>query len=641
MSGSRGSRGKSSASWRVIAGTGPQPAKTSSPTVPSNKTLPSEGFRLAAYIRLSPSDEIRDEGSLVSHPQRIKHFVDYRNSQTPGWGKIVDWYTDKDYSGKDMNRPEFRRLCRDIKDGKINAVIVTELSRLSRSVKDFCQFWDFLKRHKAAFYSLKESFDTSTPMGELMVVQAISFAQFERETIVSRIKEGAKARAERGLLSGGVRILGYDPDPYKRCYLIVNEEEKPYVKFVFEQFLKLGSVAKLLEFLNEKGYRTKSYITKSGEKRGANLWCTGTLYNLLTNAAYIGRREINKGNRNKNQDELTEAEKYRLVTAQWPAIIPESLFNEVQSQLIANSHHPGKYVHKYRLTGLIRCALCGQQLFGKSGTGRSGKYFYYGHLRKFVTIDPKRHKERCPLESIPAVQVEEAVIARLSLLAKDKALLMELLKSNTHHMAGRLEQLDALVLSKDQERRRIEKHIDGIMLSMADAGASSRKLLTQKLDETVDLKTAIENEVRSLKEQKSNLKGSVIELNDAVRVIRAFLKGFDKRPVHEQKEILKDVMRSITVHPDKLVLEIYGKEAEDEIPFNVNEGLPSEIAGGSSEPEHCRTAVRTAFRVVEAEGIEPSSASDPQSGATFLVSHFMTAGELRQTESCQPLPQCI
>lgn len=587
---------------------------TSSQTPHLNKTSPSEGFRLAAYVRLSPSDEIREEGSLVSHPQRIKHFVDYRNSQSRGWGKIVDWYTDKDYSGKDMNRPEFRRMCRDIKDGKINAVIVTELSRLSRSVKDFCQFWDFLKRHKATFYSLKESFDTSTPMGELMVVQAISFAQFERETIVSRIKEGAKARAERGLTSGGVRILGYDIDPHKRCHLLVNEEEKPYVKFIFEQFLKLGSVAKLVEFLNTNGYRTKTYVTKSGEKRGGNLWCTGTVYNLLTNASYIGKREINKGNRSKNQAELTEAERYRLVTAQWPGIIQDGLFQEVQSQLVANNHHPGKYTHNYRLTGLIRCSLCGQQLFGKSGTGRNGKYFYYGHLRKFVTIDPNRHKERCPLENIPAIQVEETVIARLSVLAKDRQLLMELLKSNTHHQAGRLEQLDALILSKEHEGRRIEKHIDAIMLSMADAGTSSRKLLTQKLDESVDLKDAIEKEIRSLKEQKSALKDSVIELNDAVRVIRAFLKGFDKKPIHEQKEILRDALKSITVHPDKLVLEIYGKEKEDEVPFDTNEGLPAELAGGSSELEHCRTAVRTAFRMVEAGGVEPPSASVPSQG---------------------------
>jgi site-specific DNA recombinase len=117
----------------------------------------SEGFRIGAYIRLSPSDEIREEGSLVSHPQRIKQFVDYRNAQSTNWGSILDWYTDKDYSGKDMNRPEFKRMCRDIKDGKINAVIVTELSRLSRSVKDFCQFWDFLKRYKPLFIVLKKA----------------------------------------------------------------------------------------------------------------------------------------------------------------------------------------------------------------------------------------------------------------------------------------------------------------------------------------------------------------------------------------------------------------------------------------------------------------------------------------------------
>jgi hypothetical protein len=144
----------------------------------------------------------------------------------------------------------------------------------------------------------------------------------------------------------------------------------------------------------------------------------------MTNASYIGKREINKGNRSKNQEELTESERYRLVTAQWPAIIEESLFQEVQSQSVANNHRPGKYTHNYRLTGLIRCSLCGQQLFGKSGTGRNGKYFYYGHLRKFVTVDPNRHKERCPLENIPAIHVEETVIARLSILAKDRQLLM-------------------------------------------------------------------------------------------------------------------------------------------------------------------------------------------------------------------------
>ena len=54
-------------------------------------------YRFGAYVRLSPSDEIRDEGSLVSHPQRMKSFVEYKNSQEPGWGEIVETYTDKDF----------------------------------------------------------------------------------------------------------------------------------------------------------------------------------------------------------------------------------------------------------------------------------------------------------------------------------------------------------------------------------------------------------------------------------------------------------------------------------------------------------------------------------------------------------------
>ena len=111
----------------------------------------------------------------------------------------MEWYTDKDMSGKDMNRPDLERMCRDVQNGHINAVVVTALERLRRNVKDFCQLREFLAGYKAPFFSLKENFDTSTPSGELMVVQAISFSQFQRSTIVARIKDCARARAERGL----------------------------------------------------------------------------------------------------------------------------------------------------------------------------------------------------------------------------------------------------------------------------------------------------------------------------------------------------------------------------------------------------------------------------------------------------------
>ena len=81
----------------------------------------------------------REEGSLVSHPQRIQEFIEWKNKQVGRkWGEISEWYVDKDQSGKDLNRPNFQKLCRDIKAELIDVVIVTELSRLSRRVKDFC-----------------------------------------------------------------------------------------------------------------------------------------------------------------------------------------------------------------------------------------------------------------------------------------------------------------------------------------------------------------------------------------------------------------------------------------------------------------------------------------------------------------------
>src|SRR5262245_56641841 len=94
-------------------------------------------FRIGAYIRISPTNEDRQEGSMVSHPQRIKNFVAERNSREP-WGDIIEFYIDKDYSGKDTNRPAFQRMMADIHSGRINAIVVTELARLSRSMRDFC-----------------------------------------------------------------------------------------------------------------------------------------------------------------------------------------------------------------------------------------------------------------------------------------------------------------------------------------------------------------------------------------------------------------------------------------------------------------------------------------------------------------------
>src|SRR6185437_13145544 len=155
---------------------------------------------IALYIRVSTEEQARvQDGSLVSQRKRLEEYVDGQNRRDPDWGKIIDVYVDEGRSAKDMNRPEFQRLLADVRSGRVNLILASELSRMSRSIRDFCDIWDLFKKHNTNFITLREQFDTTTAAGEMMVVNLINFAQVERKQTAERITANFKSRAERGL----------------------------------------------------------------------------------------------------------------------------------------------------------------------------------------------------------------------------------------------------------------------------------------------------------------------------------------------------------------------------------------------------------------------------------------------------------
>ena len=556
------SQGKLSASWRR------QEKGREVQKPESQATHEAAAFRIAGYVRLSPTGDEREEGSLVSHPQRIKEFVDYKNMQSGGsWGSIIDWYIDKDLSGKDLNRPSFKRLCKDIEDGKIDMVVVTELSRLSRRVKDFCHVWDFFKEHDIKFISLKENFDTSTPMGELMLIQAISFAQFERETIVDRIKKGARARAQRGLASGSV-ALGYDAVPNKPNHREVNKDEAAYVEMIFRKFLELKKMAKLLDYLNENGYRTKEWIAKDGRKLGGSRWTYGSLYALLTNRVYIAQREVNKRNRGKDPSKLKEDDRYYFTDAQWAPVIDEKVFLDVQDLMSANRKKARKCVHTYLLTGFLVCAECGAELVGKSGNGKGGKYFYYGHKRKMLK-EGDRHLKRCQLENIPATDIEEAVLQRLKVVAHDKELLAKLVRESHTDESKRLEHLRSLLMSKENERRKVSNQLDNLIETISECDDKvTRQILQKKVGEFEEKRLGVEGEILLVKEDLKNLSDRLVDAKSAFELLRMFRQGFERQPLSVQADTLSGIVRKITVEDGRILMEVYGAELEAPGPKN-------------------------------------------------------------------------
>lgn len=118
-------------------------------------------------------------------------------------------YQDSGYSGKNIQRPEFSRMMEDIKAGKIKRVFCYRLDRISRSVYDFSLLWKTFDANGVEFSSITEAFDTHTPMGRAMVIIIMTFAQLERETIVSRYTTNRYARSNSGVWAGGKAPYGY------------------------------------------------------------------------------------------------------------------------------------------------------------------------------------------------------------------------------------------------------------------------------------------------------------------------------------------------------------------------------------------------------------------------------------------------
>lgn len=114
--------------------------------------------RIGIYIRVSTEEQARiQDGSLVSQRNRLLEYIEFQNKRESNWGTLVDIYCDEGKSAKNMKgRPEFLRLLNDVKLGKVDLIIATELSRLNHNIKDFCEVWDLLKKHKASFVTLRE-----------------------------------------------------------------------------------------------------------------------------------------------------------------------------------------------------------------------------------------------------------------------------------------------------------------------------------------------------------------------------------------------------------------------------------------------------------------------------------------------------
>jgi DNA invertase Pin-like site-specific DNA recombinase len=346
-------------------------------------------IRCAIYTRKSSEEGLEQSfNSLDAQREACEAFV--KSQQHEGWQAIPTHYDDGGFSGGNMVRPALKKLMADIEQGKVDTVVVYKVDRLTRSLADFAKIIENFDAKQVSFVSVTQQFNTTSSMGRLTLNVLLSFAQFEREVTGERIRDKIAASKKKGMWMGGSVPLGYD---LRERSIYINPSEAETIRSIYSNYLRLGYVMALKEYLDSNGIRSKPR-TRGGSKTGDSNFSRGALHRILRNHIYVG--EI------KHKDAV-----YR---GQHEAIIEREQWTEVQKLLDQNRQGDPRKSRATKVslfTGIIFDPTGNR--YTPSHAIKSGRrYRYYTSqavIRKTTKTDePAR---------IPAHDLEAAVIKRI------------------------------------------------------------------------------------------------------------------------------------------------------------------------------------------------------------------------------------
>lgn len=309
-------------------------------------------YVVGLYPRVSTEDQFRNGHSLGEQKERMLKLCDYKNYE------VYKVYEDAGISAKDMNRPAFQEMIQDIKDGKINKIIVYKLDRLTRSIKDLEEICTFLEDNNCSLESMCEDINTSTANGKFFIRMLTILAQLEIERTSERTKFGMIGAVKKGHFVGRAPI-GYDKQDKK---LVINDIESEVIRRIFDLYIKGMAANAITKLLNE-------------EKALNRKWIPTLVDRILSNEIYIGNYVHRK---------TISIEESQTFIGVAPAIIEEEVFNIAQVQKQKNLKNY-KRKQTYIFMQSIKCPKCGTIMGGCSSKSHTGEKHCYYHCAKCNT----------------------------------------------------------------------------------------------------------------------------------------------------------------------------------------------------------------------------------------------------------------
>ena len=300
------------------------------------------------YIRVSTEDQAREGFSLPEQEKRLRAMCEYKNY------KVYDVYEERGISAKTGNyRPEFERLLQDVRDKKVNTIVVLKLDRLTRSVSDWEKILTFLEENDAYLDCANDDINTTNANGKMISRILTSVSQQEIERTSERTKIGLAGAIKVGHIPH-MAPLGYKHENKK---LVIDYATKDVAIRIFNMYHDGLSYKKISNILNEEKVLDKTN------------WRDSTILNILENPIYKG--DFIHGRRTKKPTYYFDVVE---------PLVSKEYWEECQVQQKKNSRSFQRTL-TYLFMQKLKCPKCKRILGGKATTKKNGNsyYYYYCH----------------------------------------------------------------------------------------------------------------------------------------------------------------------------------------------------------------------------------------------------------------------
>ena len=495
--------------------------------------------RVWAYTRVSTDNQTSEEGSLKTQEQRLRAAI-----EAQGDSVLVRVLREEGISGKSLDRPALQELLAAVRRGDVDQVVVTAIDRLSRSLIDFYELHRVLEECGVRFYSLKEKFDTNSAMGRAMLKIVLVFAELEREQTAERTRTTLYHRAVRGLWNGGHPPLGYES--IGDGHIKPVPAEVAVVREAFDQFMEVRSTRKLANWLNDKGYRQKRYISRRRGDKGERPFTQPVVSHMLRNRLYIG--EV----RNNSQ----------WFPGQHEAVVDDDLFTRVNELLDANAKgakSPSEVQPlEYLLTGLARCGHCDKALTSSTHRGRNKKRHRYYRC----TTTTKKAKTDCPIRLENADKLEAMVLAVVRKSATEPALVAEAVEEAERLFREEIEPAQGRLTQLRGELQRVRGECEALFNMILDRELQGSRTAQERLRALEERQGQLEATIADEEGRLAVAETRHLDAEVVLEALRGFDAAFAALTGSEKKELLQQMLDRVIVYPDRIEIALYdGTEA--------------------------------------------------------------------------------